>query len=133
MPSARLILFVALLLVASAPAVADTPALEEVIPADTGMVVLVRDLPGLRHDMNQSPWITTWDAAHEDGSLAAALGVDNWPEIRALLGLGMGDGDAASQHPFLELLSGQVALLMDTATLLDGTFNSEETHQGILT
>ncbi|MCZ6650165.1 MAG: hypothetical protein O7D35_05795, partial [Acidobacteria bacterium] len=111
------------LLALSAP-----PALEDVIPADASIVVLVDDLPGLREELPSSPLMRAW----EDPAIRAAIlqfsGLEELPDLPVWL-LGEEESDAGSDDPHVQLLNsltGQVAIMFDLEVM--DSMQSEDDH-----
>ena len=76
-------------------AVSAPPTLEDVIPADAGIVILVDDLPGLREELPDLPLMRAW----EDPAIQAAIlhfsGLEELPDLPEWL-LTEEQSDAAS-------------------------------------
>jgi len=109
------------------------PALEDVIPADTVMVILVDNLPGLRAELNDLPLMRAW----EDPAIQAAIlhfsGLEELPDLPEWL-LADEESDTGSDDPHVQLLkslTGQVAIMLDLDALMAASSGDSpaEDHQ----
>lgn len=109
------------------------PALEDVIPADTVMVILVDNLPGLRAELNDLPLMRAW----EDPAIQAAIlhfsGLEVLSDLPEWL-LADEQSDTGSDDPHTQLLkslTGQVAIMLDLDALMAASSGDSpaEDHQ----
>ncbi len=111
-----LCLAASILAAATAPAAAaSSRRLEQVLPADTTMMLLVEDLPGLRAAWPGLPWVRAWNEPDIQAFFAPlrdAAGDGDW--------LGLLEGTGGRAEELMALVTGQVAVVLpDARTLLD--------------
>jgi len=112
-------------------AAAAAPALEDMIPADADMVLLVDDVPGLLRDWPNLPLARAWSDPAVQDLLQGFAGDGEVPELPVWL-QNPGDDEAAETDPHARLvrsLTGQIAIIIDMESFSETGGDGEDSHR----